>query len=614
MTASRAPHLRWYTAPVPPSPAIRLALVLATVATLLSPCLGADFAWDDSRTVVLAPRAEGMSAIHGYFATSMMGSLGEGDSADAGGVTLYRPVFLSVLAIEAAAFGRDRPGMFHGTGLLLHLLVCALVWALARRWAQRGPAAEIAVLWFGLHPVTAEAVLFVSAQSELLMALLLLAALLVADGDSGARKQDAEAPFEPAGGRSAGGPWRAAAAAPLVLLALLSKETVLLALPVVTWWLRIRGGRWRDLLLLWLPVGAWALLRELATATAGPSAGRQGLPGLAALVEGSLLVLGDGLRSLPCARPIGLRHLSFEYAHLGPAWAAASAATLSLLGVAAWLLRRRAPLLLVAAGVFLGMVGPVVLVATVPGWGGFGRYLYLPAAFLALAVVQGAGELWRARPRARAALAVLGGLALAASLSGLGRALDDWRSNESLGRSQVRNRPDLGVGYGWLGQVDLDRGDWAAAAEHYRLAIEVDPGYHPAFQNLAICLLRMGQAAEALRVVGEMEALHGVGRRSSFARALGLAQIGDEAGAARIAVRALDRAPGDPDVLWLLDNLLAHSEDRTALERLILDELGTGLPRARLEVLPRLSASPPAVSTGSGPGNAAPGPRSTPSP
>ncbi len=465
--------------------------------------------------------------------------------------------------------------------ILLHVAVVLLVWGCARRWVGPDFRADACALLFAFHPVTAPAALWICAQSELLIAGALLGAALLLDQ---------ERP-------------RSVLAAALFGFGLLAKESVIMAVPAVSAWL-VWGRKVpvRKLAPLWAVCGAFVALRAFVVGGM-----RSGDADLVQVIHHAPILFADGLRGMVLARPVGLRHLSFEYDPLGWGWTVGSALLVLSVAALAWRARRTAPLGLVGVAVGGLMRAPVAVVTTVPGWGGYGRYLYVPLAFALFGILQAVrGRLWI--PVAAVVLGV--------QLLGFRQAQVDWRSDEELGASQVRLRPDLGVGYAWLGQVDLDAGDCAAAVVHYQDAVVVDPDYHPAFQNLSVCLVRTGRPAEALSRIDQLEALHGTGPRSAFARSLALAALGRSEESADIATWALERAPSDPDLLWVIRSLLEHHPDRAAFEAWLESELLSSPERAaaREAILPLLSASLPASPPGSEPGTSAPVPRTGESP
>ena len=91
---------------------------------------------------------------------------------------LYRPLFLTTLAVNKTLWGVRSPG-YHAFALALHLANTFLVIHLAQRLTGRtGPgvraASAVAGLVFAVHPVAAEAVSWISAASYLQATTLLL--------------------------------------------------------------------------------------------------------------------------------------------------------------------------------------------------------------------------------------------------------------------------------------------------------------------------------------------------------------------------------------------------------------------------------------------------------
>ena len=96
---------------------------------------------------------------------------------DAGSQThFYRPLVWLLIWAQVQVFGLD-PAPFHAVSLGLHLLNALLAGLLAWRLAGARSAFCIALAFVALHPAPFEAVVWVSAQSELLAAALLLCAL-----------------------------------------------------------------------------------------------------------------------------------------------------------------------------------------------------------------------------------------------------------------------------------------------------------------------------------------------------------------------------------------------------------------------------------------------------
>lgn len=132
----------------------------------------------------------------------------------------YRPMVWLALWTQVQAFGVDARG-FHLVSLALHSLNALLAGALIRQMAvspaevQEFPyrGVVLGALFVALHPAPFEAVVWVSAQSELLAATWILLALLLWGNGVGW--------------------WRAPAATVALALALLTKESAVAGLPLL---------------------------------------------------------------------------------------------------------------------------------------------------------------------------------------------------------------------------------------------------------------------------------------------------------------------------------------------------------------------------------------------
>jgi tetratricopeptide (TPR) repeat protein len=184
-----------------------------------------------------------------------------------------------------------------------------------------------------------------------------------------------------------------------------------------------------------------------------------------------------------------------------------------MLAVLAWRVRQRLPLAPTALGVTICMMVPVALISTVPGWGGFGRYLYLPWGFTALAAAEAgrrlAGWLKQRAPNLGWAVGVVVVVFLAVELLGMQRALEVYHSQENLARASVELAPHAPDGWEWLGNDYVEKGDLANAARCYAEAVAVAPTLYRPRHNLAAALLYLDRPAEALDHERIAEELHG---------------------------------------------------------------------------------------------------------
>ena len=526
---------------------LQIVLLLALIAVLLSPALRAEFLWDDFDQIVNSTTIGDPSRIPFYFTHNVVQSAG-GEGRGADGVDTYRPLFMVALAAVFQINGPD-PFWFHFAVLAAHLVVCLLLWFLGIRWLDSRPAAAVAVLFFACHPVTAEAYLWSSALPEPLAAAGLLGAVLILDRRAG-ESQD--------------GPriWVAAVAAGLVFFAgLLAKEVVLAALPALGLFLVVaRGVRLRYL----VPVAAagvvFVLLRTAALAGL-QATGADTVQRLQALKVYPVLVL-DGLFAMLTMQPIGIRHLSWEYAALGWGTSAGAAALCLALLVAAVALRRTLPLALAAALTTGLMLLPIALVATVPGWGGFGRYLYLPLAITALALAELGQWAHRAlainKPRLWWGVPLIVMTALIVEQVGLRRALWVYANQENLAHAAIEIFPEGPDGWEWLGNVHIEKGELEEARECFREATERGPELFRPRHNLAAALLYSGRPAEALEQLEILDSLHPPTAPGSNVAVTALMNLGRWDEAASRLVDSLDRDPGYAPLVETTARLLSE--------------------------------------------------------
>lgn len=423
----------------PHETALLLGLVLLAYATAWT----ASFQWDDFRVIVEEP------AVHSLRAWLLEGTRG------------LRPLLKLSYALDWGS-GLGAPG-FHGTNLAIHGMNTLLVLHLARRLGL--PGALGAAAFFALHPVQTEAVTYVCGRSVSLMNTFYLAALLLhlrAEGPGQGVRRWLGIPG-----------WFAAA--------LLVRETALtlpLAILLVD---RFRGRSWGEgfrnaapclgLGALVLAAGAFHpayrgfMLGNLALRDVGST--------LATQVQGwSYLALRIfepwALNLDPDLRPIGL---------LGAPTILAVVLGLGLL-VAAW--RRlgfQAPAAFAVLWFALHLLPTNSLVPRLDV--ASERHLYLPMAGVALAAGSGLATWARGRSRpwiAAGLLLLLGGLTVLRN--------GDYETEVSLWEDTARKSPAKARVHTNLGFAYQQAGRREDARRAYLRALELDPAYPPARQNL----------------------------------------------------------------------------------------------------------------------------------
>lgn len=155
-----APVVRW-----------RGLLLLAIVAFgLFANALGAPFHFDDLHSIQFNPHIRSLWDVGRHFVDpSTFSSRVSG--------FMYRPVLMTTYSFDYALWGASATG-FRVVNLLLHVTAAALFGRLAARWVGRGAGIGATVL-FLVHPLHSEAVIYISSRSDLLVAVLGLAVLLM---------------------------------------------------------------------------------------------------------------------------------------------------------------------------------------------------------------------------------------------------------------------------------------------------------------------------------------------------------------------------------------------------------------------------------------------------
>jgi len=552
-------------------PWLQAVLLTAAVSAILSPSLGAGFVWDDFSQIVDSPTIADPTAPGRYFSLNVVESYGsEGRGAD--GVDTYRPLFFITMWLVHKINGADS-FWFHLAVLMAHLGVGLLLWTAARRWVESNLAAAGVFLAFALHPVTAEAFLWASAVSEPMAAAGLLGSVLILDRWCGRDRTNIVA---------------VTIAGLVMLLGLLAKEAVLTALPVVSLFLwRVRGVRLRALLGPWIAVAVFLALR--VHALSGLQATGSGMSQRTDALRNFPVLILDGLRAMLSLWPVGIRHLYWDYRDLSWAASVGAAAIVLVLSVLAWRCRRRLPLTPTALGVTTCMMVPVALIATVPGWGGFGRYLYLPWGFTALAAAEIGRRLIRRlderAPRLRWTVAAVVLVFLSVETLGLRHALEVYHSQENLARASIELEPHAPDGWEWLGNHYVEVDDPANAARCYSEALAIAPGLYRPRHNLAATLLHLGRPAEALEHERIAEIGHGFTANGYFVTVSALIQLGRWNEAAERLLIGLDGAPDDPQLRGLQTQLLANHPDADGYRDWLEAQLAAAPDRAAAAVI-----------------------------
>ncbi|MBV9609067.1 MAG: hypothetical protein JO187_05875, partial [Acidobacteria bacterium] len=389
------------------SPRFLLALALAlTLLSYIAICRF-DFVYDDHQQIENNVAIRAWDRLPSYFTSHLWANAANQQASN-----YYRPLFLVWLRLNYLAFGTN-PAAWHLTSLLLHLLATFLVFVAARSVLKMAGAeapdkvAAIAALIFGLHPVHAEPVAWISSSSELMVTCFLLGAL---------------ACYARARVQARGTTWMVAAVA-LFCLALLTKETaVAFVFVVLACELLLRTGQPRTAavkhvalaMVPWMvPAAAYVLVRRIAL---GELAHPQNTYPATTVIASLPRLLGFYTRHLVWPHPLAILYDFKPATSAGTAQVLLALVFLAALAGCAAVIARRNRVAGVALCWLAVMLVPVLNVRLLrfDAWVQ-DRYLYLPSFGFALLVAMllarftaDAARTWKAAVVALIALAMGG--------------------------------------------------------------------------------------------------------------------------------------------------------------------------------------------------------------
>jgi tetratricopeptide (TPR) repeat protein len=437
-------------------------------ATLLAylPALRGNLLWDDASHVTRPD----LRSLHGLWRIWF----------DLGATQQYYPLLHSAFWFEHSMWGDAVTG-YHLVNVALHAVAACLVVRIAGRLAL--PGAWLAGLLFAVHPISVEAVAWISEQKSTLSAVFYLGAALAYLKFDESRRVS-----------------RYALASGLFVLALLSKTvtaTLPAALVVVLWWRHGRLGWKRDVrpLVPWFALGATA---GLFTAWVEKTLiGASGAEFTITPVQ-RVLLAGRAIWFY-FAKVIWPADLTFLYPRWNldatQWWQYLFPAGVVAVGIGLWRLARRNRGPLAGFLIFAGTLFPTLGFFNVYPF----RYSYVADHFAYLATLGilvpaasvaavGAAKLWPGRT---------GGAALPAILvTALGvatwRQASVYRDEETLYRATLARNPEAWLAHNNLGNILFQTpGRRAEAMAHFEAALRANPDYWEAHLSLGNALLEM---------------------------------------------------------------------------------------------------------------------------
>lgn len=468
---------------------IPLALSLITL-VVFSPSLWNDFVdWDDQINLSenLAYRGLGAAQFKYFFTTMLLGH--------------YIPLTWMTFGLDYVLWGMNPMG-YHLTSLLLHAAGAAAFYLMALRILQKATTlggaplrigAVIATLFFMLHPLRVESVAWATERRDVLAGLfffLTLLAYLEMSDASGRRRR-----------------WLLAAAGGLYVLALASKGSVMVLLPILVLLDVYPLRRFdRRTLLEKIPFAVLGLAGALVTYYAQSSnhfitpLERYPLTARIGVMFHSVWFYAE-----KTILPLRLAPLYELPARVNPlAWRFLLPA-LSVTAITAALvaLRRRWPAGLTAWACYVVALGPVIGLIHSGHQLAHDRYSYLPTVSLVLLLGGVAGALAREaaagafHPVIARALAVTGVVAV----FGLGvqsfQQVQVWRDSDTLWRYAIDAQPDCSVCYGNLGVYLANQGVPGEARKYFERTLIIRPDQVKAYHHLGYLHAIKGEYKEA---------------------------------------------------------------------------------------------------------------------
>jgi len=465
-------------------------LLAAIIGIVFGASLAGEFVWDDRPLIADNPMIRDLDSI-GQLLTSSFWETGDRHDRFR---SFFRPVVSASYAADYALWGLEPLG-FRITNLLLHAICCLLVFRLALGEGLDRRASLIGAAIFAAHPVHTESVAWISGRTDLMCALFFLLAFHA---------------YRRTATSSLPRPWRAASLV-CFALALFAKEMAA-TLPFLIAADRMltpagagvadtgtplrRGLRSLTAVAPYLFVfGLYVVARHVAL-------GQESAP-LYHLSPGShlattLFVVGRYVTLLLV--PLGLdAHYPYEpLTSLASLLVLVSATILAVIAWTAWRARRRSP------STSFWILWTFITLLPVLAFGRFGdvlmadRFLYIPSVGLALLAARYFSVWLRLDVRRRMPALVTASCAVVVLAVPCGVRAMVWTDDQALFTNMARTSPASAMVRCNLGLAYYNKGDFKAATEEFRLAIQLLPTYAMAYNNLAAALEREGRLEEAL--------------------------------------------------------------------------------------------------------------------
>lgn len=399
----------------------------------------------------------------------------------------FRPLTTLTFFLDFKMYGENAWG-YHLTNVILYWLTCGFVFLFFRRLLDDSPSALIGTLVFTLHPLHVEPVAFVSSRTDLLAALLVLAAYLV-----GTRPRGKLSWFPPVG------------AAVLFFLALMAKEA---SVPLLLFAPFFAPREYRKSLFLALLAGTAAAvaLRFAALSSVIPAA----IPQKAPLALRLLTVPAVAIYYLKVIFfPFNLSALPALEWVTSPAEPRFFLPLLALAGVAGGLLasKRRFPLVWVGAAWGALFLLPVLQIIQTT-MRAAERFAFLPSAgFVLAATVVFREAMFSRDTKIRRGSRVLVAALLTVFAAATATRVPVWKNSSTLWEATAKREPGNPTVLNNLANVRFGEDRYQEAEALYRRSLELAPENPKTLYNLGLVLFRLGRPREAVSWLEKVMAL-----------------------------------------------------------------------------------------------------------
>jgi tetratricopeptide (TPR) repeat protein len=469
----------------------------------------------------------------------------------------WHPLTWLSLMADAQLYGLSAGG-YHLTNLLLHLAAATtLFFWLRKATGAVWPSGAVA-LWFVIHPLHVESVVWVTERKDVLSALFFFLSLL-------AYTHYAQA------GKGTGKGWFYAMTLAAFVMGLLAKP-MLVTLPFVlllldAWPLKRLGGQswdWRVIrarVLEKAPFFALAAASSWVTCVAQARGAMVPLQVLPLDCRLASAFFGCGAYLVKTFWPVGLGVYYPFWHEMSRSALAGWIFLLLALTAASLCLWKRLPWLWIGWAWFVGMLAPVVGVVQVGGQSIADRYTYLPHIGLFIAICWTADAAWRHYPAARIPLASAF-CVVSSALIALGvRQAGYWRSSAALFEHTLAVTSPAVRLYELLGDAYLEENRLPEAEKIYRLEMHFAPVSEEVAEHLGVICLREGRWREAEALIRPWQALSSAPASLLNDYAFALVHLGRGQEAVAVYRRAIKTDPNYAFAHFGYANLLQDQGD-----------------------------------------------------